>query len=473
MQQRARSIKTGASISSSAIYGRSQIINIPNLTTSLTPISVSVSGNIPTSPPTSGFKIGDKVIINPNGRYPDQGGGTEGVVTEFNPSLSDNPYMVKWGNGIVLDYGDQDLLLKGATMQFKKGDKATVNIPSGHPTQGQVVTVTSQSGTTVYTMLDPAFVKPRGSYYGNAHNGMGQAYSVNYLVPITAKPRPKIKFESVVIEDEKRNQILEAIEQINQQGLIFDTWGFGETMEKGKGVSMLFYGPPGTGKTLMAQAIGDKLDRKLKVISTADIESSVPGEAERNIRKYFKEAADEAANSILLFDECDSLIYSRSSVGAILGAQINELLSQLERFEGITIFTTNRLGTLDEAVNRRLALKLEFNMPSREQRVEIWKRMFPKKAPLDDNIDWNRLAGVELTGGYIKNAVLRAARMAAAQEGKKKDKKITEQHLVTALRLEAESMLEFEKHSEAHKRRGFGTITVDNKGHTHAGFGNH
>lgn len=275
---------------------------------------------------------------------------------------------------------------------------------------------------------------------------------------VAAKPKAKVDFDSVIIADEKRQQILEALEQINQQDLIFDKWGFGETIEKGKGVSLLFYGPPGTGKTLMAQALANKLNMVLNIVSTADIESSAPGEAERNIRKHFAEAKEK--NSILLFDECDSLIYTRQNVGPILGAQINELLSQIERFDGITIFTTNRLGTLDEAVNRRLALKLEFEMPTIEERAKIWQRMFPKKAPLEKDIDWMKLAIIEVTGGYIKNAVLRAARMAAIEKMPDKKKKITMRHLIKALRLETESMIEFENARKKQEGR-IGHVTRD------------
>lgn len=263
------------------------------------------------------------------------------------------------------------------------------------------------------------------------------------------KPKAVVDFDTVVIADEKRQQILEALEQINQADLIFDTWGFGETIEKGKGVSMLFYGPPGTGKTLMAQAIANKLGKQLKVIATADIESNMPGEAERNIREAFKSAKD----AVLLFDECDSLIYSRRNVGPIMAAQVNELLSQLERFDGVTLFTTNRLGNLDEAVNRRLALKLEFDMPTASERVEIWRRMFPSKCPLADDVSWARLAIVEMTGGYIKNAVLRAARMAAIEKIPNEEKKISMEHLLRAVELEAEAMLSFEDALEEEAQR--------------------
>lgn len=267
----------------------------------------------------------------------------------------------------------------------------------------------------------------------------GYFTGVNQLAKIT--PKTVVRFEDVILSEEKRRQIVEALQQIHQQDLIFTTWGFEKTIEKGKGISMLFYGPPGTGKTLMGQAIADKLDYKLKVISTADIESSEPGQAERNIRQHFK--GQKSDKTIMLFDECDSLIYDRTSVGAILGAQVNELLSNLEKFEGITIFTTNRLGVLDEAVNRRLALKLEFAMPTLDERVAIWKRMFPEEAPMAKNIDWKRLAKVAVTGGYIKNIALRSARIAATEPKPDKEKKISMKHMLRALKEEVESMAEF------------------------------
>lgn len=266
-----------------------------------------------------------------------------------------------------------------------------------------------------------------------------------------------VSFDSVILADHKKEKIMATIKQVDNYKLIFEDWGFASVLEKGKAISMLFYGPPGTGKTLMAQAIADKLHKKLKIIGSAEIESSEPGQAERNIKAFFE---NTKPGTILLFDECDSLVYSRENVGSILAAQVNQLLSSLETFEGIVVFTTNRLGVLDEAFNRRLSLKLEFDMPTAEERVKIWQRMFPKKAPVADDVDWQRLAEIELSGGYIKNAVLRAARMAAAEEHvKPKDKKITMRHLVDALSDEAQSVIEFEearKHNHTPRMMGGG-----------------
>lgn len=248
--------------------------------------------------------------------------------------------------------------------------------------------------------------------------------------PAIAKKKGAVDFDSVILHKDKKKQILDTISQVDNYNLIFEQWGFSEIFEKGTAIAMLFYGEPGTGKTLMAQAIADKYNRKLTMVSTAEIETPEPGGAERNLKKFFEEADKD--NSVLLFDECDSLITDRKRVGMILAAQINALLSELEKYKGIVVFTTNRLDALDPAFERRLSLKLEFPMPDKAHRLLIWKRMFPAKAPLAKDIRWDDLASIRIAGGHVKNVVLASARMAAAGG----DKEITDAVLWDALEKE-------------------------------------
>lgn len=199
-----------------------------------------------------------------------------------------------------------------------------------------------------------------------------------------------------------------------------------------------------THNTLMAQAIAEKLGAELKIYGMAEIGSSEPGGSERFIKKIFEEAkaffTKEKKHRVVLFDECDALLYDRNKVGVILGAQINTLLTEIERHDGIIIFTTNRIGTLDPALERRIAAKIEFPFPTREQRVAIWKRMIPDKAPIAKDVDFEELAKYPLAGGNIKNAVLNAARMAAY----KKQKTITMDNFLLAIEREAQSQKAFE-----------------------------
>lgn len=263
----------------------------------------------------------------------------------------------------------------------------------------------------------------------------------------TKKKPEGISIESVIISQEKKDQIKAAIAQSDNHEKIFTKWGFDEVFEKGTAVSLLFWGIPGTGKTLMAQAIADHLKAKLKIIGVGDIQSSEPGGAERTITMMFETAnktnketlKKDLPGTVLLFDECDSLLVDRNEVGPIIGGQVNTLLQQIEKYTGVVIFTTNRLGQLDPALERRLSAKIEFDFPDEEQRYLIWKRMIPKKAPLHKAVCLKTLSQFSLAGGNIKNAVLNAARTAAY----KKSRHITMDHFIDAINKEKGALQSF------------------------------
>ena len=91
---------------------------------------------------------------------------------------------------------------------------------------------------------------------------------------------------------------------------------------------------------MCAEAISQMIGKDFAILGTKDIQSSVPGQTERNIQIAFQRAKDN--DLVLILDECDSLVFSRDTVGGILAAEINCLLTEIERFDGICILTTNR-----------------------------------------------------------------------------------------------------------------------------------
>lgn len=237
----------------------------------------------------------------------------------------------------------------------------------------------------------------------------------------STKVEPTVTLDSVILPQEQKDLILSTISQIKEdiQSLIFSTWGFGDVLSYGKGVGILLCGPPGTGKTQTALAIAGELGKDYLFLSNAQLQSPIPGQMERNIEKAFEEAGMKGL--VVILDECDSILVSRNSVGHIMAGEINFFLSALEKFEGICILTTNRAPTLDEALERRLALKMEIAKPTREARAKIWRSLIPSKCPLIQ-VSLETLAEYELTGGQIKNAILTGARIAAARiQGKTKD----------------------------------------------------
>lgn len=228
------------------------------------------------------------------------------------------------------------------------------------------------------------------------------------------------ELDRLIIAAEIRVEIESVLKQHKNSKKLFEEWGLGKTIEYGKGMTFLFYGGPGTGKTWGAHCIAKTVGKELLVIGAAEIQSSEPGGANRNIQNAFKSAKE--LSKVLFIDECDSLITSRDDVGMIIGGEINTLLTEIEQFEGICILATNRIDTLDEALERRISLIVEFLEPNFEQREQIWLNMLPIKMPLGNDINLSILAAHKLTGGQIKNVLLQAARLAAAEDAQHVEK---------------------------------------------------
>ncbi|TAG24151.1 MAG: AAA family ATPase [Burkholderiales bacterium] len=147
---------------------------------------------------------------------------------------------------------------------------------------------------------------------------------------------------------------------------------------KGKG-TLCFYGMPGTGKTALGEHIAKSIERPLIIKKASDLVSKYVGETEQNLAAMFKEATTEKA--VLLLDEADSYLQSRAMAQRSYEVtEVNEMLQQMERFEGVFICTTNLIDRIDEAALRRFTFKIQFKPLTREQR----EKMFVTEA-LDGN----------------------------------------------------------------------------------------
>jgi AAA+ superfamily predicted ATPase len=132
---------------------------------------------------------------------------------------------------------------------------------------------------------------------------------------------------------------------------------------------LLFWGPPGTGKTAFAEHLAESLGKVLHRKTASDLLSKYIGETEERLAAAFREAQGE----ILFLDEADSFLQDRGDAQRIWEVtQVNELLQQMERFQGILILATNRRESLDSAVFRRCDLELHFTYLSEARRERFW-----------------------------------------------------------------------------------------------------
>lgn len=138
------------------------------------------------------------------------------------------------------------------------------------------------------------------------------------------------------------------------------------------------YGPPGTGKTAFGHYVAEKLKQRLLVKRASDILSMWVGESEKNIANMFAEAKQE--NAVLMLDEADSFLRDRkeANVGWEV-TQVNELLTQMESFEGIFICSTNLIDDLDEASIRRFDVKIKLDYCTTEQVFLLFKQVLKEQ----------------------------------------------------------------------------------------------
>jgi SpoVK/Ycf46/Vps4 family AAA+-type ATPase len=258
------------------------------------------------------------------------------------------------------------------------------------------------------------------------------------LSKMARKIEPGLAWQQIVLPPDQLTQLREICDQAGHRHVVFGAWGFGRRMSLGKGLNALFSGPPGTGKTMAAEVVAHELGLDLYKIDLSQMVSKYIGETEKNLDRVF--AAAESSNSILFFDEADALFGKRSEVrdshDRYANVEVSYLLQKMEEYEGIAILASNLRQHVDQAFLRRLAFTVHFPFPDEESRRRIWEGAWPAEAPLDADVDFAALAReFRLAGGNIRNIVLAAAFLAAAEGGR-----VRQSHLLRATRREYQKM---------------------------------
>ena len=146
-----------------------------------------------------------------------------------------------------------------------------------------------------------------------------------------------------------------------------------EGLKRSKKGRICCYGPPGTGKTAWAAWLAEQLDMPLLLKQGSDLLNPYVGGTEQNIAQAFEQA--KADNALLVLDEVDTFLFSREGANRSWErSQVNEMLTQIERFEGLMVVSTNLIEVLDPAALRRFDLKLKFDYLTLPQRLDFAKQ---------------------------------------------------------------------------------------------------
>lgn len=145
-------------------------------------------------------------------------------------------------------------------------------------------------------------------------------------------------------------------------------------LQRAPSARVLLSGPPGSGKTALALHLAETLERPLLLKRASDLVSPWVGETEQNLAQAFDEATRDGA--LFLLDEVDSFLAARHAGQRSWElSQVNELLKQLEDFDGLFFAATNLPDLLDPAALRRFDFKLHFgwlDLPARCSLVETF-----------------------------------------------------------------------------------------------------
>jgi ATPase family associated with various cellular activities (AAA) len=224
-----------------------------------------------------------------------------------------------------------------------------------------------------------------------------------------------VSWNDLIVSPDVVDMLKNYIAIIRNRNIVENTWGG----NRRGGPIALFSGVSGTGKTLAASVIATALSMPMYRIDLGQLVSKYIGETEKNLNALFDSV--NGTQSILLFDESDALFGKRGEVkdarDRYANMEVSHLLTRIEAQHSPCILTTNLRSSIDVAFLRRFHIITDFAVPDASQRLALWQRHLPPRAPRGHDLDLNIIAdALRFTGAAIENSALHAAYMAAERD---------------------------------------------------------
>jgi SpoVK/Ycf46/Vps4 family AAA+-type ATPase len=229
-------------------------------------------------------------------------------------------------------------------------------------------------------------------------------------VGMLVQPEPHHGLDALILHNSVRRDILAGLRAIQMREHLEAVWQISRIQPQQGRCILNFHGPPGTGKTRAALGVALHLGKPLYQVDYSAVISKYLGDTAKHIALAFKQAREQ--DTVLFFDEADSLLSSRVSMGESCATSINQnrnvLMQELDRFDGVVIVTTNLFGNYDPALLRRIQRHIKFKLPDAAMRRELFALHLPDLARVEAELGTLATASTGLSGGDILNVCLNA-----------------------------------------------------------------
>lgn len=183
------------------------------------------------------------------------------------------------------------------------------------------------------------------------------------LYELTVNDTEKIALNDLLFSEENKAALTQTIkehqylEELKRYNLKVDN-------------KILLYGHSGCGKTTTAKAIATALNKNIVIINLSTLINARIGETSKNVKAIFDKAIRE--KSVLFLDEFDQIGKSRDSDDKDVGEMrrlVNTIIQLIDYFptDSLLICATNHYHTIDTALLRRFQLRLQFEMPNKNE----------------------------------------------------------------------------------------------------------
>lgn len=243
----------------------------------------------------------------------------------------------------------------------------------------------------------------------------------------------QLDWNDLVLNANTLNQIKEIETWLKFNEILLHEWNMKAKIKPG--FRVMFYGAPGTGKTLTASLLGKYTKRDVYRIDLSMVISKYIGQTEKNLSSLFDKAADK--DWILFFDEADAVFGKRTNVrdahDKYANQEVSYLLQRIENHPGLVILASNFKANIDAAFTRRFQSIIEFEVPSFDERLQLWQNNLPKGIKIAEDVNLNELSKkYDITGANIVNIIQYACLRTLEDE----NENIKLQHLLQGIKKE-------------------------------------